>query len=231
MEGIVVFVYMAVGAGTIYATFRAAQWAAAILSTRIGGKLRNGLGISLLVSLVLSYIVLIAVCWLGGWYTLSALRGETLPSEQAGATVRAYPSPTPVPGLTGARTIFQFASVTRVIDGETIEVSMGGNAYLVRYLGISVPAADATCQSRAKAMNVELVENQQVRLETDINSPDTDSEGRFLRYVYVGSLCVNAALIEKGYAVTSPSPLLIMYARFAALETQARSARVGCYAP
>jgi endonuclease YncB( thermonuclease family) len=75
------------------------------------------------------------------------------------------------------------AQVTRVIDGDTIEVDIQSQSYRVRYIGIDTPEVGQPCSEEATQKNRELVEGKLVWLEKDIS--ETDIYGRLLRYVYV----------------------------------------------
>jgi len=94
--------------------------------------------------------------------------------------------------------------VTRVIDGDTIEVDIDGVIYKVRYIGLDAPELDdkraefCALAQEATRYNRQLVEGQTVRLEKDIS--ETDKYGRLLRYVYVDDIFVNAELVEQGLA-------------------------------
>lgn len=102
---------------------------------------------------------------------------------------------TPVPG--GAPRIP--AAVVWAIDGETIEVSVAGRVYRVRYLGIDAPDAGVEPIGRlATARNRQLVAGQYVFLEG--NRVDSDQYQQLLRYVFIGDLLVNAELVRDGYA-------------------------------
>lgn len=91
--------------------------------------------------------------------------------------------------------------VTRVIDGDTIELENGKR---VRYLGINTPESvdprkPVECFGKeASFKNKELVLNKKVVLEKDIS--EIDKYGRLLRYVYVDNIFVNLELIKQGYA-------------------------------
>jgi micrococcal nuclease len=95
-------------------------------------------------------------------------------------------------------------TVTRVIDGDTIEVDIGGTIYRVRYIGMDTPELDderpefCALAQEATRLNRQLVEGETVRLEQDIS--ETDKYGRLLRYVYVGDTFVNAELVRQGLA-------------------------------
>jgi len=94
--------------------------------------------------------------------------------------------------------------VTRVIDGDTIEVSIAGTIYKVRYIGLDAPELDdkrpeyCALAQEATRYNRQLVEGKTVRLEKDIS--ETDKYGRLLRYVYVDDIFVNAKLVRQGLA-------------------------------
>jgi len=94
--------------------------------------------------------------------------------------------------------------VTRVIDGDTIEVNIAGIMYKVRYIGIDAPELDDTraefCDVAQKATryNRQLVGGKTIRLEKDIS--ETDKYGRLLRYVYIDDILVNAKLVRQGLA-------------------------------
>ena len=97
--------------------------------------------------------------------------------------------------------------VTRVIDGDTIEIEGG---IKVRYIGIDTPETvdprkPVQCFGvEASNKNKELVSGKRVRLEKDIS--ETDKYGRLLRYVYVGDTFVNLELVRNGYAYASSYP-------------------------
>src|SRR3990172_7201954 len=78
--------------------------------------------------------------------------------------------------------------VTRVIDGDTIEL---GDGRRVRYIGIDTPETvdprkPVECFGKeAAAKNRELVDGKMVEMEKDAS--ETDKYGRLLRYIYVPS--------------------------------------------
>lgn len=94
--------------------------------------------------------------------------------------------------------------VTRVIDGDTIEVDIAGTIYKVRYIGIDTPELNdkrpefCALAQKATRYNRQLVAGKTVRLEKDVS--ETDRYGRLLRYVYVGDIFINAELVRQGLA-------------------------------
>ena len=106
----------------------------------------------------------------------------------------------------------QSAKVTRIIDGDTIEIEGGQR---VRYIGVNTPETvdpRTTVQcfgKEASIKNRELVEGKVIALEKDIS--ETDKYGRLLRYVFVDQLFVNDYLVREGYAYSSSYPPDIKY--------------------
>ncbi len=91
--------------------------------------------------------------------------------------------------------------VTRVIDGDTIELETGEK---VRYIGIDTPEKDECYFEAAKRENELLVLDKRVKLEKDVS--ETDRYGRLLRYVEAGEIFVNDYLVRSGYALASSYP-------------------------
>lgn len=75
------------------------------------------------------------------------------------------------------------AKVTKVIDGETIEVTINGAPFTVRYLGIDAPNGKECYAGQASSANLNLVNGKRVVLEQDVTN--IDDSGRLLRYVYL----------------------------------------------
>lgn len=133
------------------------------------------------------------------------------------------------------------AIVTRVVDGDTIDVLIDGDEHRVRYIGIDTPETVAPgrpveCFGReASERNRELVEGATVGLEKDVS--ETDRFGRLLRYVWAdlterseNAVMVNAVLVAEGYAQVSTYPPDVKYAEvFLALQTAAREAERGLW--
>jgi micrococcal nuclease len=100
-------------------------------------------------------------------------------------------------------------TVIRVVDGDTIEVRIGGELEDVRYIGVDTPESvkpgePVECFGLdASHFNERLVEGERVRLVFDRELRDV--YGRLLAYVYLvdgDDTFVNAALVRGGYATT-----------------------------
>lgn len=84
-------------------------------------------------------------------------------------------------------------NLTRVIDGDTIETSIGK----VRLLGINTPEKNTAYSEQAKAF-LKNFEGKQIQIEK--TSEDKDKYGRYLRYVYYDSLFINQEILKRGLA-------------------------------
>ena len=125
------------------------------------------------------------------------------------------------------------AVVTRVIDGDTVQVQIGGLTETVRYIGINTPKIDDTrgrppYGDAARQANEALVMRQPVKLVLDVQP--RDRHGRLLAYVYVAGQFVNAELVRRGYAEVATYPPNAQHrAEFVELQRQARQARRGLW--
>ena len=124
--------------------------------------------------------------------------------------------------------------VTRVVDGDTVEVQLGGEEEDVRYIGVDTPETvkpnePVQCFGpEASAFNHRLVERQRVRLV--FGEERRDVYGRLLAYVYLGDRFVNAELVRRGFARTLTIPPNDRYAdRFKRLQMAAARAGRGLW--
>jgi micrococcal nuclease len=173
------------------------------------------------VALLLVVALLVARVWVGGGGSNHGGQAASTPAEQAVS-----------------------AQVIRVIDGDTIEVSIAGRDEDVRYIGIDTPETvkpDTPVQCygpQASAENHGLVDGRTLRLVFDRERRDV--YGRLLAYVYTGARgqagktrgearkprFVNAALVRDGYARTLAIPPNTAHASLLA-RLQARAGRAG----
>lgn len=144
-----------------------------------------------------------------------------LPSIDTAACVPLGPEPT-------------LATVTRVIDGDTINVVINGQEFTVRYIGIDTPETVHPSKPvesfgpEASNKNKELVEGKEVILYKDVS--ETDQYDRLLRYIYVDGIFVNYELVKEGYANTSRYPPDVACADlFGQAEREAREAMAGLW--
>jgi micrococcal nuclease len=122
------------------------------------------------------------------------------------------------------------ATVTRVIDGDTIEVSINAQTHRLRYIGMDTPERGQPFFGEATEANARLVSGQSVILVKDVS--ETDRYGRLLRYVYLqDGTFVNAELVRLGYAQIATHPPDVRHQElFLQLQQEARDAGVGLWA-
>ena len=94
------------------------------------------------------------------------------------------------------------ALVTRIVDGDTIVVTLGTASEKVRYIGVDTPELHHPRRRRepgaraAAAVNRDLVLARHVRLELDVRT--RDRYGRLLAYVWVGEAAIWFPVILAG---------------------------------
>jgi len=130
-----------------------------------------------------------------------------------------------------SHTVNSTEKVTRVIDGDTIEIEGG---IKVRLIGIDTPEMKnknrtIDCFATEAKQKVEsLLNGKEVVLVKDVS--ETDKYGRLLRYVYLGDEMINDTLIKEGYARISTFPPDVKFKdQFLTSERQAREAQVGLW--
>ncbi len=127
--------------------------------------------------------------------------------------------------------------VTHPVDGDTLDVEVGGAEERVRLIGIDTPESVAHDRPvecfgpEAKARLAELLPaGTEVRLERDVEA--RDRFGRLLAYVFRASddAFVNRLLVEEGYAEARPfEPNLARQAELDRAEDDARRASRGLW--
>jgi micrococcal nuclease len=126
--------------------------------------------------------------------------------------------------------------VTKIVDGDTIHVQVGGRREKVRYIGVDTPethkpGTPVQCYGRsASAFNARLVAERRVELRTDAET--RDRYGRLLAYVYrrPDGMFVNAELVRRGFATILTIPPNVAHAQeFLRLQRAARQAGRGLW--
>ena len=144
---------------------------------------------------------------------------------------------------------FERATVTRVVDGDTIEVRITGRSdgpgagaaeigrsYDVRLIGIDTPESvkpnsPVECFGKqASTATSALLEGADVVLVKDVE--EADQYDRILRYVYLGAEMANARLVVNGYAHAYTYPPNVRHADlFVQLQREARENDRGLWSP
>lgn len=105
--------------------------------------------------------------------------------------------------------------VTRVIDGDTVDVTGGDR---VRLIGIDSPEKGQCGFTEAQQALASMVEGKAVKLIPGART-DTDRYGRLLRYIEIDGIDANLRMIQQGHAI----------ARFDSLDGYGRHPRQDAY--
>ena len=146
---------------------------------------------------------------------------------QATVTLPLLSTPTPESGAGPSQPAdLESATVSQVIDGDTIELSSGRR---VRYIGINTPERNQPYYEEATEANRRLVAGQQIQLELDVET--FDQYGRRLAYVWAEGRLVNLEVVRQGYASSFTVPPNVRYeGLFREAEREARAAERGLWA-
>ena len=137
----------------------------------------------------------------------------------------------PVPGAGGPRSD---ATVTRIVDGDTIHVDLDGRVTTIRIIGIDTPEMDGPYTDEecfgqeATRYTEQALAGREVELEFDVDR--TDRYDRTLAYVWVGNELFDERILEDGYAVLLTVPPNVRYVdRLTQAQRAGREAGAGLW--
>lgn len=120
------------------------------------------------------------------------------------------------------------AQLVKVVDGDTIIVSMNGVEYRVRYIGIDSPEVGSPYSEDATNLNTRLLGSGNLVMIKDYS--EVDRFDRLLRYVFADDVFVNYEMVKKGFAESgSWPPDTACDSTFAASMTNAKSEKLGMW--
>lgn len=130
-------------------------------------------------------------------------------------------------------------SVIKVVDGDTIAISMGGKSETMRLIGIDTPETvdtrvEVQCFGKESSDKLKsLLNGKKVRLEMDPKEGERDKYKRLLAYVFrEDGLHINKYMIEEGYAYEYTYDTAYKYQKeFKAAEAVAKNAEKGLWEP
>ena len=200
--------------------------------------------------IIFALVILIGFLLLGSW-----LRGvTTLPSKSLDFIGR---KPTGKPNVAGAQTASssslasteepstmlsprQQAIMVKVIDGDTIVVSINDKNEIVRIIGIDTPevvdkrkTVECFGKEASDFARLTLQDNKTVLLKSDPTQGERDKYNRLLRYVWIddGKVDFGKLMIEGGYASEYTYDRPYKYKNeYKKAETEARIAKKGLWA-
>ncbi|MBU7045383.1 MAG: thermonuclease family protein [Theionarchaea archaeon] len=114
---------------------------------------------------------------------------------------------------------------TVIIDGDTFRL---GNGEMVRLIGIDAPELSQPGGEESREYLTHLISGKDITLKKGYE--DRDKYNRLLRFVYIGTTCVNEEMIRQGYAearyLSLEDPLREYYIQ---LEMEAETAKAGLW--
>lgn len=130
---------------------------------------------------------------------------------------------------------YKEVTVSRVVDGDTIEVNWDGKTEDIRLIGVDTPETvhptkrEEPYGKEASNFTKDQLTNQKVLVCLDVE--ETDHYGRMLGYVfYPAGTFFNAQLVAKGYAQVSTFPPNVKWVDlFTHLQTDARKSKRGLW--
>jgi len=147
---------------------------------------------------------------------------------------------------TNGRGTGETVTVTRVVDGDTFDISFSnGTSDTVRLLGVDTPevysevspeefgGANKACldtwADRASSFVERRVEGQNVRLEYDENEGRRGYYDRLLVYTYIDEVHLNYQLVRQGYGRVYTNSEFTKKARFLDAQDEARAQERGLW--
>lgn len=129
------------------------------------------------------------------------------------------------------------AKVIRVVDGDTIEVSLNSKKETIRLIGIDAPEIvdprrNIECFGKeASEKAKDILNGKTIKLESDPTQGERDKYQRLLRYVFLHDLNFNKFMIGSGYAheYTYHSNPYKYQTEFEGAEKQARENKIGLW--
>jgi micrococcal nuclease len=151
---------------------------------------------------VTSFLIMVLMTFISQYSDLAHTETDETNTNTLGASVEATSSATYTP-QTGSYL------VTKVRDGDTIEINYNGKTEAVRLVGINTPETvdprrPVQCFGKEASNKLKaLLTQKAVSLETDATQSDRDRYGRLLRFVFLDGQDVGLIMLKEGYAQES----------------------------
>jgi micrococcal nuclease len=127
--------------------------------------------------------------------------------------------------------------IEKVVDGDTIWVSVDGQTEKIRLIGIDTPETNdprkkVECFGQEAKTRLKEFEGKSVTLEKDTSQSNKDKYGRSLRYVWVDGVNLNLLMLNEGlaYEYTYDEPYKYQM-EFKNAEEKAESEKRGLWGP
>lgn len=161
--------------------------------------------------------------------TTALIPQAAVPSASDATSPAVTLTPTSAGGCISATARREEAIVTKVVDGDSIEVDEGGVPFRVRYIGMDAPELSGEpLAGEALAANRKLVAGKRIVMIRDLS--EADRYGRLLRFVLADGVFVNHELVRLGLARAAVFPPDVgCRAEFQAAEDEARAEKLGLW--
>lgn len=182
--------------------------------------------------------LLVLIVFIIGIYQVNTNQPQLFPQQPSPQSPPNVVKPTSVLGDATNAIASVSATVTKVVDGDTIRVSINGESKTIRLIGINTPETvdprrEVECfgkeaSNRAK----ELLTDKTIFLESDDSQGNTDKYDRLLRYVLLeDGTNFNERMIAEGYAYEYTYDLPYKYqSDFKRAQIEARELKKGLWA-
>ena len=148
------------------------------------------------------------------------------PAPEPAAVVPSRAEPAPAGG--GEPGMGIWADVVRIIDGDTLVISLEGDEHRLRLIGIDAPET-GECLSREAGIRLAELADGTVWIETD--RQPYDRHGRLLAYLWAEGALVNERLAAEGLAdARAYEPNTARQSALQTAEDAARRSRLGMWA-
>ncbi len=128
----------------------------------------------------------------------------------------------------------EYATVTRVVDGDTIIANINGTDYRVRFIGMDTPETVHPEKPvepygpEASMFTESMLNNKKVFLEYDVQH--FDRFDRVLAYIWVDDLMINEQLVKEGLAFVTTYPPNVKYVeRFLDAQKHAQEQKINIW--
>jgi micrococcal nuclease len=163
---------------------------------------------------------------------IAALKNEM---GKLAAPAKSEVSPSPASSTPAAADKkYIIAKVTKVVDGDTINVLVGDKKETIRLVLVDTPETKHPTKPvepfgpEASQFMTDTLEGKEVKLEKDVS--ERDQYGRLLMYVWLGDKMVNELLLEKGLArVAVYQPDIKYVDSFRGTQKKAQQAGIGIW--
>lgn len=130
---------------------------------------------------------------------------------------------------------FTIATITEIVDGDTMKVNLDGREETIRLLLVDTPETKDPNEQvqpfgpEATNFAKQALEGKEVKLESD--GPERDKYNRLLVYLWIGDKIFNQMLLENGLARVAYvyDPPYTHYDAFVAAEKKAKDAKLGIW--